>query len=169
MVILIQVKNVVIRTGLRQLIAQYFPEAVCIQTQDKQHNNRLIAAFYDEKKVLILTDTEYMNWYSFIPDHFKLGVVDLPNSKYFINLDGDEKSFIREIEGKFLSSGMEEEFLSKREKEIAILIAEGKSNKEIAGILFISEHTVRTHRKHVYKKSGCRSAIELAKWLSIQH
>lgn len=42
--------------------------------------------------------------------------------------------------------------LSSREKQIIRLIIEGKGNKEIAGELFLSELTVKTHRKNVYQK-----------------
>jgi DNA-binding NarL/FixJ family response regulator len=42
--------------------------------------------------------------------------------------------------------------LTKREKEIAALLSAGKTSKEIAGILFISEHTVKTHRKNISEK-----------------
>lgn len=42
--------------------------------------------------------------------------------------------------------------LSKREKEVLDLLANGKSNKEIANALFISEKTVRTHLHNIFKK-----------------
>ena len=42
--------------------------------------------------------------------------------------------------------------LSKRENEIMGLVGQGKQNDEIAGELFISEHTVRNHMNNVYRK-----------------
>lgn len=42
--------------------------------------------------------------------------------------------------------------LSKREKEIIRLIVLGKTNKEIADALFVSELTIKTHRKNIYHK-----------------
>jgi DNA-binding NarL/FixJ family response regulator len=42
--------------------------------------------------------------------------------------------------------------LSKREKEILDLVANGNSNKDIAKALFISEKTVRTHLHNIFKK-----------------
>ena len=44
--------------------------------------------------------------------------------------------------------------LSKREKEVLYLIAEGNTNAEIADILFLSSHTVTTHRKNTMIKLG---------------
>lgn len=53
--------------------------------------------------------------------------------------------------------------LSSRETEIVNLIAEGKQNKDIADQLFLSVHTVRTHRKNIIKKLGFtfKNAAEL--------
>ena len=51
--------------------------------------------------------------------------------------------------------------LSSREKEIALLIAEGKSDKEIAHTLNISAQTVSTHNKKIFKKLGVHSRVEL--------
>jgi DNA-binding NarL/FixJ family response regulator len=44
--------------------------------------------------------------------------------------------------------------LSSRETEIIHLIAEGMTNKEIAEKLFLSIHTIKTHRKNIIKKLG---------------
>jgi DNA-binding NarL/FixJ family response regulator len=47
-----------------------------------------------------------------------------------------------------------EEVLSGREIEVLDLVSQGKSNKEIAGALWISETTVKSHLLHVYNKLG---------------
>ena len=46
------------------------------------------------------------------------------------------------------------EILSEREKEILLLIADGKTDREIAETIFLSFHTVRTHRKNIGRKLG---------------
>ena len=56
------------------------------------------------------------------------------------------------------------EKLSKRELEIAHLIAEGMKNRAIAKKLFISENTVKTHLKRIYQRLGIRSRVALARW-----
>lgn len=48
--------------------------------------------------------------------------------------------------------------LSDREKDIVALVAKGLTNKEIANQLFISIHTVITHRKNIGRKLGIKSA-----------
>lgn len=55
--------------------------------------------------------------------------------------------------------------LTKREIEMANLIAQGKSNKEIASELCISDATVRTHIYNLFQKVGASSRIELLNML----
>jgi len=47
--------------------------------------------------------------------------------------------------------------LTKREKEILTCMALGMGSKEIADELFISKHTVDTHRKNIYRKTELKS------------
>lgn len=54
--------------------------------------------------------------------------------------------------------------LSEREIEIVELIAEGFTSKEIAERLFISEHTVKTHRKNIFKKLDVKDSDQLIEW-----
>jgi two-component system, NarL family, response regulator LiaR len=47
--------------------------------------------------------------------------------------------------------------LTQRESEVAAFLAEGYSNREIADALFVSEHTVKTHLKAIFRKAGVAS------------
>jgi len=51
--------------------------------------------------------------------------------------------------------------LTKREKEVAKLLAEGKSSKEIAELLYISIYTVRRHRDNIMKKLDLKGLADL--------
>lgn len=51
--------------------------------------------------------------------------------------------------------------LSQRETEIVQLIAQGKTNSEMAEQLFLSIHTISTHRKNILRKLRVKSASEL--------
>jgi two-component system response regulator NreC len=53
------------------------------------------------------------------------------------------------------------DLLTDREHEILQLIAEGKTNKEIANLLNLSLHTVDTHRTHILQKLNLHSVPEL--------
>jgi DNA-binding NarL/FixJ family response regulator len=54
--------------------------------------------------------------------------------------------------------------LTEREREIIRLVALERTNGEIAAALFISEETVKTHRKHLMTKLNVRSAAGLVKY-----
>jgi DNA-binding NarL/FixJ family response regulator len=57
------------------------------------------------------------------------------------------------------------ERLTGREREVTLLIAAGKSNKEIAEALTISEHTVETHVGNILRKLDVVSRTEAAVWI----
>lgn len=58
--------------------------------------------------------------------------------------------------------------LTDREREVLQLIAEGKTGKDIAGILFVSPTTIETHRRNIMRKLGIHTTAGLVKY-AIQH
>lgn len=59
--------------------------------------------------------------------------------------------------------------LTPREREIVQLLAEGKSNKEVAAVLGISVHTAETHRNNIMHKLKLRSMSELVRYAIREH
>ncbi len=59
-----------------------------------------------------------------------------------------------------------EEIFSQREREVLDLLAQGKSSKEIADILFITERTVESHRKNMIEKGQVKNTVELIAFAS---
>ena len=55
------------------------------------------------------------------------------------------------------------EALTKREREIAELVTDRKTNKEIAAELFLSEKTIESHLRNVFVKLGVSSRVEVAR------
>ena len=53
--------------------------------------------------------------------------------------------------------------LTPSERRVAVLVAEGRTNREVAAALFLTERTVASHLSHVYAKLGVRSRTELAR------
>jgi DNA-binding CsgD family transcriptional regulator len=58
--------------------------------------------------------------------------------------------------------------LTRREREIAGLLAEGLTNKEIAARLVISQRTAETHVDHILSKLGLGSRAQVASWVAEQ-
>ena len=54
--------------------------------------------------------------------------------------------------------------LSRRELEVAALIGDGLSNREIAHKLFIAERTVDNHVQHIFNKLNFNSRAQIAAW-----
>jgi two-component system, NarL family, nitrate/nitrite response regulator NarL len=63
-----------------------------------------------------------------------------------------------------MNSEQPEELLSERERQVLNLIARECSNKQIAEKLFISERTVETHRKNIFRKTNTTSLVGLIKY-----
>lgn len=77
-----------------------------------------------------------------------------------VNKTLDQDQFIRHNYRRFAE-------LTAREKEIITLLANGKSTHDIADQLFISPHTVSTHRKNIIRKIECNSFAELIRFAII--
>ena len=68
------------------------------------------------------------------------------------------RSELRRIGGRAPAAGA----LTPAEERVALLVAEGKTNREVAAALFVSERTVEGHLSKVFAKLGVRSRAELA-------
>jgi non-specific serine/threonine protein kinase len=60
------------------------------------------------------------------------------------------------------------DILTRREREVAELIAAGRSNREIAEALVVAVKTVDTHVEHIFRKLGVQTRAEVAVWAA-QH
>lgn len=74
-----------------------------------------------------------------------------------------EDFYLKEKDGKGLPTKKTTE-LTKREEEVLVQIAHGKSLKEVAESLFISVKTVETHKMHILDKLGLTNATQLVKY-----
>ena len=59
------------------------------------------------------------------------------------------------------------EALTERELELARLVVDRKTNPEIASELFLSQKTVETHLRNIFRKVGVSSRVELAR--AVEH
>jgi DNA-binding NarL/FixJ family response regulator len=54
--------------------------------------------------------------------------------------------------------------LTRRELEILTLVSEGRSNRQVAELLWVTDQTVKFHLANVYRKLGVRSRFDAARW-----
>lgn len=83
------------------------------------------------------------------------------NGKMFISQDLIEMVVSGYVHEGMKKAGFETEVLSIREREILQMLAEGRSNKEVADGLHISIKTVETHRANIMKKLGLKNIADM--------
>lgn len=135
--------------GLRKvkLFNQYNdPLSVCSYMQYIRLNGKM--TFYYANK-MILDDEHYLN--------MGMTLKELGQTGRFIGKVLADFTYEKNGWEKFLS-------LTAQEKNIMILLASGKNNQEIAEQLFISHHTVRTHRKQINKKLDVKHFRDLMRF-----
>ncbi|WP_462253300.1 response regulator [Ekhidna sp.] len=80
------------------------------------------------------------------------------NGKVYLSSD------VNSLLMKGLNGVEEQRLLTDREREILKLIAKEFTNKQMAEELFISERTVETHRKNIFRKTGTNNLVGLIKF-----
>lgn len=110
--------------------------------------NKNMKFLYSDK--IILNESLYLTAASFTED---LGMV----GKVF-------ESVFDPLENKGLKVWQKFQSLTKQEKNILKLLANGASNKVVGDLLFISIHTVKTHRRTIYKKLDINKTSELVRF-----
>ena len=123
-------------TELKNSIIKYYP----VNQNAYRMNSVLFDIFNCEKDLALHTDVED---YLFVP-----AVLQLEE-----NIKNKKESIVSRVQEETISEEpASQDNLSQREKEIIRCVVMGLSNKEIAEELFISIHTVITHRRNIARK-----------------
>ena len=123
-------------TELKNSIIKYYP----VNQNAYRMNSVLFDIFNCEKDLALHTDVED---YLFVP-----AVLQLEE-----NIKNKKESIVSRVQEETISEEpASQDNLSQREKEIIRCVVKGLSNKEIAEELFISIHTVITHRRNIARK-----------------
>lgn len=77
----------------------------------------------------------------------------------YIHLSDEADMALKQFQRKIID--YPQIILTAREKQIVKLMIDGLTNKEISNALFISESTVETHRKNIYRKTETHSLPKL--------
>jgi non-specific serine/threonine protein kinase len=73
---------------------------------------------------------------------------------------------IRRLAAHPVSPPVSEGPLSRREMEVAELVADGATNAQVAARLFISERTVESHVASIFNKLGVDTRLQVARWFA---
>ena len=123
-------------TELKNSIIKYYP----VNQNAYRMNSVLFDIFNCEKDLALHTDVED---YLFVP-----AVLQLEE-----NIKNKKENIVSRVQEETISEeAASQDNLSQREKEIIRCVVKGLSNKEIAEELFISIHTVITHRRNIARK-----------------
>ena len=162
---------------LLELLKLSVPDLILLDISMPRFNGLLAAAEikkrYPTVKILILTMIKIGE---FLHRALKIGV-----NGYLLkeNVFSDLIAAIRTIQkgetylspllsGKIsqimVDSGRPDGPLTKREISVLQLLSEGKSSREIAELLFISIHTVNSHRSNIMRKLKLRKTVDLVKY-----
>jgi two-component system response regulator NreC len=103
-------------------------------------------------------------------EHFEAALLALAAHKSYFTSEVGEVLFAKFLHGKGEVAGdAAPGRLTDREREIVQLLTEGKSNKEVAEILHISQKTAETHRAAVMKKLKLASFADLVRYAIRNH
>lgn len=168
-----------VRLGLTGILYQ---TGIALHIREIIDQKKLKALLQKENNIVLITSKTFLN--SCEPDilkivnvkggHFLLVLVndspdnlrDLPYDEV-VELHDTERIIYQKLEKcmqklsqPLVYKGSNDE-ISQREKEVLKLVALGMTNKEIAEKLFISTHTVITHRKNITAKLGIKTIAGL--------
>ncbi len=176
--ILIFEKSYLIRQGLVTLTENL---ARCELIDEYQDASQFLIAVKLNKPQIIFLNVELLET---IPEKsfsqskkehkfILLGIIQGKNSARkeqfddYINICDNKEGLIKKLNLQIDSIIQEkgkkkpDNHLSERERDIITLVAKGMTNKEIASRLFLSIHTVITHRKNISRKLGIKSVSGL--------
>ena len=131
---------------------------------DKEKKKR----FYCQQYKIIRRESDYfpLGFYGFVT---KVPVIEeekLTQQIEFFDSEKNEWGVASNLE--FYLNVDENKLLSKREIEILRWISEGLNSEEIASKLYISVHTVKTHRKNMLKRTNSLNSADLIRY-GIEH
>ncbi|KIA91925.1 hypothetical protein OC25_19300 [Pedobacter kyungheensis] len=168
--------NAIFTAANQKVIQENVPDIVIINLSSNEKRGAELVGMITKEfialKVIVLSTHDDFNSISAM---LKSGVkgyllADVKHSELnkAINKVMQDETYIQNtVAGKFINGYQKENHvkainnLSPREVEIIRLIAKEHTSADIGKMLFISEHTVETHRKNIWRKAGVKSIVGL--------
>ncbi len=163
----------ILRKNFKCTIACYY-DFISLN-QDELNDSTNAVLFVED---VIANSAEYLSFLNESGELKSFSIVNdnkensLLNSQYTIYLFNKPDEIYEQVKQAFKQQEAvddETEYLSNREIDVLKLVALGHSNKEIADKLFISTHTVMSHRKNMTEKLGIKSISGLTVYAIINN
>lgn len=143
---------------------QFYKIIYFIRLKDVEGSNRTILHQANALKVSdtgkvehvlgIHTDVSHLN----LVKNDKISFISLDGGPSYYNLDPEKGNFDPK---NSCPTGAFSKLFTNRELEVIKLFAEGETAAQVGEKIFITENTVRTHRRKILKKSDCSNMTEL--------
>lgn len=163
----------IIRKGLNAILRNYFNTEIILLEKKEELKSFceltgqdivIIYEYQDEMKSVNFQQIQQNNrvrWVAYLNDHEEPSE-QLPFCKYYITSKTQSPQLQKLVsrcweKTRKQPKTTDSEELTAREKDVLKLVALGHSNKVIAEKLFISIHTVISHRKNITEKTGIKS------------
>jgi len=121
----------------------------------------IVLSMYDDEKIFKECQKQGVDAYVLKdadPDELIYTIKEVMESRHIMNF----QRVLKQMDSDQYDDAYKLKFkLSKREIDVLKLLIQGKTNREIAEILFLSVFTIETHRKHLHQKLGVSNSIEL--------
>jgi len=145
-----------------RLILNEAPHIKVLMLSVHDEDERVISAIRNGAVGYILKDAEHREFIRIIKGTFRGEDVVSPflANRIYRNLSSTGEPF-----GPTHGKGQEYnrmDLLTEREGKILLHLAEGKSNKEIADLMYVSIETIKSHLQAIYKKLGVKNRTEAA-------
>ena len=127
-----------------------------------------------QTRIVILSMHDNPEYISSALSHGAMGYLlkDVPTDEIKLAIDvvlSGQQYLCTGAQGSIAPNNSEtREALTDREQTILLQLAQGKSNKDVAGVLEISVRTVETHRKNIKRKLGISSTAGLTRY-ALEH
>ena len=168
--IIVDISSYLIQKAVLSLIYENFSATEVILVNSKDKNNLTAIIQVQKPDIILLDNTDIvLNNFIFKDIYFVGIIVDKTttiNHDIFdeiLSIEDSQSTLIHKLQSVFnkinqskIKESKSDE-LSIREKEILKAIAQGLTNQEIAEKLFLSIHTITTHRKNITAKLGIKT------------
>lgn len=145
-----------------RLILERYPHIKILMLSVHNEDERVISAVRSGASGYIMKDADHKEFIRIIKSTYAGERITSP---FLANLTSRILSRLSDpsIVDKEIENEIKEKFsLTGREKEILGLLLKGKSNKEIADLMYVSIETVKTHLQNIYRKLGVKNRMEAA-------